>query len=63
MKQQKEFQKAREELLEKVAARSFANNYLSSLNSDVSVRHIFVNVTRIRSAAAYDMYICHSPLL
>lgn len=36
MKQQQEFKKAREALLEKVAARSFAKNYLSSLKSDVS---------------------------
>eukprot|EP00752_Nemacystus_decipiens_P005962 g5384.t1 len=35
MKQQQEFKKAREALLEKVAARSFAKNYLSSLKSDV----------------------------
>eukprot|EP00904_Undaria_pinnatifida_P008758 jgi/Undpi1/5011/HiC_scaffold_19.g08363.m1 len=35
MKQQREFQKAREALLEKVAARSFAKNYLSSLRNDV----------------------------
>eukprot|EP00903_Cladosiphon_okamuranus_P018089 g16647.t1 len=35
MKQQQEFKKAREALLEKVAARSFSKNYLSSLKSDV----------------------------
>ncbi|CAM9345917.1 unnamed protein product, partial [Hapterophycus canaliculatus] len=35
MKQQQEFKQAREALLEKVAARSFAKNYLSSLKSDV----------------------------
>lgn len=38
MKQQREFQKAREALLEKVAARSFAKNYLSSLRNDVSTQ-------------------------
>lgn len=36
MKQQQEFKKAREALLEKVAARSFAKNYLSGLRDDVS---------------------------
>ncbi|CAN0367366.1 unnamed protein product, partial [Ectocarpus fasciculatus] len=35
MKQQQEFKKAREALLEKVAARSFAKNYLSNLKTDV----------------------------
>lgn len=36
MKQQQESKKAREALLEKVAARSFAKNYLSTLKTDVS---------------------------
>lgn len=45
MKQQQEFKKAREALLEKVAARSFAKNYLSNLKSDVSTdRHWFSGV-------------------
>ncbi|CAM9328562.1 unnamed protein product [Ectocarpus sp. 6 AP-2014] len=35
MKQQQEVKKAREALLEKVAARSFAKNYLSNLKTDV----------------------------
>ncbi|CAB1098342.1 unnamed protein product [Ectocarpus sp. CCAP 1310/34] len=35
MKQQQEVKKAREALLEKVAARSFTKNYLSSLKTDV----------------------------
>ena len=36
MKQHKEFMEARKALLEKVAARSFAKNYLYSLRIDVS---------------------------
>lgn len=38
MKQAQEARKARESLMEKVAARSFTNNYLSIIHKDVSGR-------------------------
>lgn len=60
MKQEQEFKKAREALLEKVAARSFAKNYLSSLRSDVRglrytvVKNMTKSVLHQRCSSAFN---------